>query len=236
MVGFLSALFNITVCVVFPITIFLIILIRSKNAKTELKVFLVGICTYFVSQILFRQSLLALLKSIDSYRILITANRVAYIAILAVTAAIAEEIGRYIAFRFFVKKPQVQNTPLYFGLGHGGIEALLVGVNSVVLLVSAPITLINIGADAALGGVERISSLLAQIAFSYIVYSSYQRQTYRYLILAICLHSIYDFPIILRDYGVSPLVFEFGLLILSVILFMCTTKSSKGVQSYEKND
>ena len=38
MVGLLSGLFNVTVCVVFPIAIFLIILTRSKNAKTELKV------------------------------------------------------------------------------------------------------------------------------------------------------------------------------------------------------
>ena len=32
MVGLLSGLFNVTVCVVFPIAIFLIILTRSKNA------------------------------------------------------------------------------------------------------------------------------------------------------------------------------------------------------------
>lgn len=147
MVGLLSGLFNVTVCVVFPIAIFLIILTRSKNAKTELKVFLVGVCTYLVAQILFRQPFLALLQSIDSYRILITTNRVAHIAILAVTAAIAEEIGRYIAFRFFVKGQSAQNTPLYFGLGHGGIEALSVGVNSVILLVCSPYTLINMGYD-----------------------------------------------------------------------------------------
>ena len=55
MVGLLSGLFNVTVCVVFPIAIFLIILTRSKNAKTELKVFLVGVCTYLVAQILFRK-------------------------------------------------------------------------------------------------------------------------------------------------------------------------------------
>ena len=155
MVGLLSGLFNVTVCVVFPIAIFLIILTRSKNAKTELKVFLVGVCTYLVAQILFRQPFLALLQSIDSYRILITTNRVAHIAILAVTAAIAEEIGRYIAFRFFVKGQSAQNTPLYFGLGHGGIEALSVGVNSVILLVCSPYTLINMGSDVALAGIER---------------------------------------------------------------------------------
>ena len=207
MVGLLSGLFNVTVCVVFPIAIFLIILTRSKNAKTELKVFLVGVCTYLVAQILFRQP-----------------------------AAIAEEIGRYIAFRFFVKGQSAQNTPLYFGLGHGGIEALSVGVNSVILLVCSPYTLINMGSDVALAGIERISTLLAQIAFSYIVFCSYQKKTYRYLILAICLHSMYDFPLVLLDYSVSPFIFEIGLFLFSAILLLFTLKGVRGIHSNEKNN
>ena len=68
MVGLLSGLFNVTVCVVFPIAIFLIILTRSKNAKTELKVFLVGVCTYLVAQILFRQPFLGYLRPASKLR------------------------------------------------------------------------------------------------------------------------------------------------------------------------
>ena len=123
MIGLLSAVFNISVCVGFPITVFIVLLAKSKKLNTELKIFIVGICTYLAAQILFRQPLLAILQNIDSYRILISTNRVAYVAVLAVTAACAEEVGRYIAFRFFVKNPEQQNTPLYFGLGHGGIES-----------------------------------------------------------------------------------------------------------------
>ncbi len=237
MIGLLSALFNIFVCIGFPITVFFILLSRSKKSKLELKIFVVGICTYLVAQILFRQSLLAILQNIDSYRIFITSNRVAHIAILAITAAFAEEVSRYIAFRFFVKSPALQNTPLYFGLGHGGIEAVFVGVNSVILLVYSPYTLVDMGTEVALAGVERISTLLAQIAFSYIVFFSYQKKTYRYLILAIFLHTAYDFPIILLDYGVSPLIFEIGLLVFSTILFLTTLKKCKrGVLFNEKNN
>ena len=219
MIGLLSAVFNISVCVGFPITVFIVLLAKSKKLNTELKIFIVGICTYLAAQILFRQPLLAILQNIDSYRILISTNRVAYVAVLAVTAACAEEVGRYIAFRFFVKNPEQQNTPLYFGLGHGGIEALSVGVNNVILLVCSPYTLINMGADVALAGVERISTLLAQVAFSYIVFCSYRKEKYRYLILAIILHTAYDLPIILLDYGVSPFIFEIGLFLFSAILF-----------------
>ena len=228
MIGLLSAVFNISVCVGFPITVFIVLLAKSKKLNTELKIFIVGICTYLAAQILFRQPLLAILQNIDSYRILISTNRVAYVAVLAVTAACAEEVGRYIAFRFFVKNPEQQNTPLYFGLGHGGIEALSVGVNNVILLVCSPYTLINMGADVALAGVERISTLLAQVAFSYIVFCSYRKEKYRYLILAIILHTAYDLPIILLDYGVSPFIFEIGLFLFSAILFLSTLKRVRG--------
>lgn len=228
MIGLLSAVFNISVCVGFPITVFIVLLAKSKKLNTELKIFIVGICTYLAAQILFRQPLLAILQNIDSYRILISTNRVAYVAVLAVTAACAEEVGRYISFRFFVKNPEQQNTPLYFGLGHGGIEALSVGVNNVILLVCSPYTLINMGADVALAGVERISTLLAQVAFSYIVFCSYRKEKYRYLILAIILHTAYDLPIILLDYGVSPFIFEIGLFLFSAILFLSTLKRVRG--------
>ena len=135
-----------------------------------------------------------------------------------------------------MKGGAAQNTPLYFGLGHGGIEALSVGVNSVILLVCSPYTLINMGSDVALAGIERISTLLAQIAFSYIVFCSYQKKTYRYLILAICLHSMYDFPLVLLDYSVSPFIFEIGLFLFSAILLLFTLKGVRGIHSNEKNN
>lgn len=233
MVGLMSALFNVAICIGIPIAVLFILFIKSKKA---FRVFCVGICTYLVAQLLFRQPFLAILQSMDSYRILIATHRVAHIAILAATAAIAEEVSRFVAFRFFVKSPTIPNTPLYFGLGHGGVEALSIGVNSVILLVCSPYSLANMGADVALAGVERISTMLAQIAFSYIVFHSYQRKTYRYLILAIFLHTVYDFPLILLDYGVSPFMFEIGLFLSSAILLFFTLKSVRGDQANEKNN
>lgn len=95
---------------------------------------------------------------------------------------------------------------------------------------------INMGSDVALAGIERISTLLAQIAFSYIVFCSYQKKTYRYLILAICLHSMYDFPLVLLDYSVSPFIFEIGLFLFSAILLLFTLKGVRGIHSNEKNN
>ena len=62
------------------------------------------------------------------------------------------------------------------------------------------------------------------------------KEKYRYLILAIILHTAYDLPIILLDYGVSPFIFEIGLFLFSAILFLSTLKKSKGVLFNEKNN
>ena len=43
MIGLLSAVFNISVCVGFPITVFIVLLAKSKKLNTELKIFIVGI-------------------------------------------------------------------------------------------------------------------------------------------------------------------------------------------------
>ena len=72
--------------------------------------------------------------------------------------------------------------------------------------------------------------------FSYIVFCSYQKKTYRYLILAICLHSMYDFPLVLLDYSVSPFIFEIGLFLFSAILLLFTLKGVRGIHSNEKNN
>ena len=37
MIGLLSAVFNISVCVGFPITVFIVLLAKSKKLNTELK-------------------------------------------------------------------------------------------------------------------------------------------------------------------------------------------------------
>ena len=163
----------------------------------------------------FRQPFLALLQSIDSYRILITTNRVAHIAILAVTAAIAEEIGRYIAFRFFVKGQSAQNTPLYFGLGHGGIEAPSVGVNSVILLVCSPLHPYQYGIRCCFGRYRTDFHIVcSNCIFLYCFFVVTRKKTYRYLIIGnLPSFQCNDFLpcTVFLDYSVSPFIFEIGL-------------------------
>ena len=41
-------------------------------------------------------------------------------------AALFEETGRYIAFRIFLKNHTERETAVSYGLGHGGIECIIV--------------------------------------------------------------------------------------------------------------
>lgn len=232
MIGILCAWFNIAICVGFPTVVFVFILLKSKP---YLKFFLVGVCTYLISQLCIRQPFILALESIDAYRIFKISNPVGYLLFLSVTAALVEEIGRYIAFRFVIKDHDAKKVPFYYGFGHGGIEAVSVGINNIVLVIFFSDFLVDAGGSIALAGIERISAQIAQIAFSYVVFYAFRKKAYRYLVLAIVIHTAYNFSMVLLNYGISAIVLEVLLLVCSVLLLLITFKYNKGVSLNEED-
>ena len=60
----------------------------------------------------------------------------AFLAFSALTAGLFEETGRWLGYRFLIKKERSWRVGVMYGLGHGGIESiLLIGINMAVLLV-----------------------------------------------------------------------------------------------------
>lgn len=214
MTGLLAAAFNVVVCIGIPLgALAWLVLRRRAGGRT----FLLGAAGFFVSQLVVRQPLLALLGQVDLYRLFTVAHPVGQALFLALTAGLAEETARYVVFRFLARRAQSERlTPLWYGLGHGGLEAVLVGVNSVVLLAVSPQTLAASGWSVALAGVERIAAQMAQVAFSFVVFSALQRRGM--LLWAILLHGLYDFSIVLKMFGLTPLALEGLLMILSILL------------------
>ena len=147
MVGIVSAVFNVAVCIGVPLGAFLVLLRRRSGWR----VFLLGMAGFFVSQLCVRQPLLALLGQVDAYRLFAAGNPVGQLLFLSVTAGLAEESARLVIFRLLARRGRVQHgTPVWYGLGHGGLEAALVGVNSMVLLVIFPELLQRAGWAVAL--------------------------------------------------------------------------------------
>ena len=56
----------------------------------------------------------------------INGNVVLYVIYAATVAALFEETGRYLAFRFLLTKHPNKETAVTYGIGHGGIECVLV--------------------------------------------------------------------------------------------------------------
>jgi uncharacterized membrane protein YhfC len=170
----------------------------------------------------------------------------AYIIYGVLMAGIFEETARFISFHILKKKKYSGiSTGLSYGVGHGGIESvLIVGITMAANMVFCIIlntgniemltgklqgqaleqmnvqlyALINTESYMfLLGGIERIFAVTIQISLSVIVfYSVYSKKIWLFG-LAILLHAIFDIPAAAFQVGVIE-----NLLLVEVIVFLCT--------------
>lgn len=178
---------------------------RSR-AGTSFVVFGWGAVVFFISQIVLR-----LPWQIPLNRWVTTSHRswlTAFVIFSALTAAVFEEVGRWVGYRTVLKAERSGNAGVMFGLGHGACESiLLVGLPIVGVLIlvnsgmiSQPLALQAVRQQAAaLGGwgaqlavIERASSIAAHVGLSLIVLQGFTRRSNRWLLLAILLHAALD--------------------------------------------
>ena len=151
-----------------------------------------------------------------------------WIAASSLTAGLFEEVGRWGGYRWLVKKERSYRTGVMFGLGHGGIESmLLVGlslfgtlVTYVLLAVSPsllklpPETLDKVvttmsglhAGDFVAGVVERVMALTFHVGCSLLVLQGFVRGSKGWVALAVGMHFLADFvavggAVALRKYG-----------------------------------
>jgi uncharacterized membrane protein YhfC len=188
--------------------------ITNRRTGTSWSVFFWGVLVFFVAQIILRIPWQVPLNSFvvsrahGSIPILI-----GWIAVSALTAAIFEEVGRWIGYRFLVREHTWRNGVM-FGIGHGGCESILLVGFAILNSLIAYILLTNGGLGglvpanqlasveaayaglnpftAALGGIERIFAMATQIALSLIVLQGFIRNERRWLWLAIGYHFATD--------------------------------------------
>ncbi|MCG3084213.1 YhfC family intramembrane metalloprotease [Anoxybacillus sp. LAT_35] len=140
----------------------------------------------------------------------------AFVAYGALAAGVFEEMGRYVGFRFMLKNNRTYGDGLSFGLGHGGIEAVLIGgvsaINMMILshLVqtgqfeqiasSLPATQVEMLKTMlnqpdwmyVLGGIERTFAIAIHIALSLLVLYGVRKGQFRYVVYAILIHTLID--------------------------------------------
>lgn len=210
----------VTALLSFLLPVFLVIHFRRRH-HVSLKAVLVGAGVFIVFQLLARIPLLGFLDSQPWYRSL-AANTAVLGLWLSLSAGIFEEVGRYLAFRWPLDGLWDRRHGIAYGLGHGGIEAILfagfASINN--LMLSAAI---NSGAFDALmapqmgatadliktqllttppvlfllAGIERAFALTVQVTLSLLVLAAVRNNRPLLLVYAILLHGLVNFGAVL---------------------------------------
>ena len=220
-----------------------------KKYKINFAVLGLGAVAFFASSQVLEKivHLLVLHPQKDGTVPLMTENPLLYVIYGICMAALFEETARLIFFKWLEKKRTLEDSDaLAYGLGHGGLELLYLGMGSLMsllilfsLLESSNPDLANLlpqntletvqslsGWQIYLLGVERVLALVMQIGLSFWVYQAVRQKKWIYLVAAYGLHALFDLAPSLSQVGwlSNPLLVE-GLLAVEVIIFIYFTKS-----------
>lgn len=201
-----------------------------KKERITMKAVGVGALTFFLFQIMTRIPLLSFLSTQSWFQGLAVNLFFSAVLVGGLSAGLFEEVGRYLAFRYPLKRDLSWQNGVAFGLGHGGIEAIvLVGITYIMnIVISIMINtgqfenLIGPGLDAAtaatiksqlvntppvyflIGGLERFFTLFIQVGLSLVVLYGVRTRQIKYLVYAILLHTLVNAPpVILLERGAN---------------------------------
>ena len=153
----LACTVTLIVCMAFPVLLLILFALKYKKEKI-FSAWLLGAAGFFVTQMVIRVPILMVLQNQSWFVAFSQKNLVLYAFALAFTAGLFELAGRFAVAKLMAKNLTFRRS-LAAGLGHGGIEAmLLVGMTYVNNLIY--IVMINSGAfepliaEAAAMGVD----------------------------------------------------------------------------------
>lgn len=179
-------------------------------------------------------------------------------------AGIFEEGGRFLGFRYLLHKYRDWEDGIAYGIGHGGIEALLIGGFSVISLLATAF-MINSGTmeqmiqetggsaaeslqagkeqllntpayEFILGGLERVFAFIAHLGFSLLVLYGIRNRRNIFLLYAILAHAVLDFlPALAQKLPINPFIVEGYVLIIAILALIFIVKP-KAMFASEKAD
>ena len=179
-----------------------------KYFKGKIYTSLIGMAG-FICSIISESIFVYLIRLIFSEKLII------FYIILGISPGLFEETGRYVCLRFFLSKEKNKNVSVSYGIGHGGMESIYLGIFAFSSLFVKD-TLINEGVlkqsipfyICMLGACERFFAIIIHISFSVIIYKSINEKNIYFYIFAIISHDIAN---------ISPLLYQIGVL-TSIIL------------------
>lgn len=158
--------------------------------------FITGILGFYISQPVLRIPLLRLLMQSSTTLALLPYTSIAlYYLFAGFTAGFFEESARFVGLGVFRRGHTSWMDGMAYGLGHGGCEAAWLFFTQVLPLISQG----QAGFNVILGAWERIFTIMVHIGLSFLVLHAVKTSQKRYFILAIALHTLVDFLIVIGN-------------------------------------
>ena len=221
-----------------------------KKMDAKLIWFVIGAVTFVLFALILEQLLHYVM--VNRFGEALTGNLILMAVYGGLAAGIFEEVGRFVSMNLFKKKALNKRNAFMYGVGHGGIEAILIlGLTSISNLVTS--IKINQGTfeatlsgldqqikeqtmaqisllwttnplDFYLGGVERICAIVLHICLSYIVYKAVKEHKIYLVVLSIMIHALVDCITVIMAAYLSDYMIELVLVIVIAILAVIVYK------------
>lgn len=233
--------------VLLPIVIIVVWKIKSK---ARLVPFWTGCLFFPLFALIIESTVAAIISFIDAMTLSLFSNTYILYLFAALMAGLFEETGRFVAFKTMMKKYNDRRDGVTYGIGHGGIESILLVGGSVCFTLAIAL-IVNAGAidtfmESApaesrealteqlrtmaetspsmylLGFVERISAVMVHISLSILVFAGVKMKGKKWNYpLAIFLHFAIDCTVILPNcLNVPMLLFEIIFFIVSLAMLI----------------
>ncbi len=220
----------------------------ARRFKVEWRLFGIGALTFIASQVLHLPfNAWVLTPTLERFGVSPAAGPVVLLAFaFGLSAGLFEETARYLVYRFLLKGDRGWRQGVMFGAGHGGVEALLVGLlglwtliqvtalqgvdlNTIMSAEEAELASRQIAAYQSapwhlilLGAVERVGAVMAHLGLAVLVLQSFVRRNRLWLLAAILWHALLNaLALITLDaagpYWTEVVVVSFGLVSLGFI-------------------
>jgi len=256
MVSNLSIFFmGLALAIQFLAPVILAVILYNKE-KVSIKSIIGGVLCFTITQIIIRIPLLQLLQLTDWYQNLVKSSIFLATLLLALSAGIFEEVGRFLCFRYVLKDRLEWKDGVAFGIGHGGMESMYIGLANVNnILISLAINsgtfgsliakqlpaemadnikdqLISIAPATFLaGGLERLFTIFIHIGLSLLVLYGVRNKKYIYLLYAILIHALINLVLSLLLEPLGIWITEALIALIAAIFLVATLKAKRLFQS-----
>jgi len=238
---------NILICFGIPIGMLIYFIVTKKRV---IKSFFIGVAVFLIFQVFTRIPIVQyVLPKMEWYNVLTSFNPIIYGLFLGVTAGVFEEVGRFLGFKIGLKNNRRWIDGIAFGIGHGGIESMVItgvaSINNLIILIGlnngsfdsnklgmskeSLRALFNETSNIVTlaGGIERIFAIIIQIALTLLVLYGIKKRKLIYLGIAILMHTIIDSPIVIfqKVFGIASVEIWVTISAVAALIFIIKSKT-----------